>query len=87
MHAIGADFQGQVRAVIDEHCHIMFVRDGDQCRGSLDDLAITDILEPQLHTGDVAGAQRIIKDARKRRQVVETRRRDQVKAASRLGGL
>ncbi|GAB5504531.1 MAG: hypothetical protein Pyrs2KO_31860 [Pyruvatibacter sp.] len=45
MHTIGTDFQGQVGAVIDEHCHIMFVRNGDQCLGSLDDLRITDILE------------------------------------------
>ncbi|GAA6155187.1 hypothetical protein NBRC116588_06600 [Pyruvatibacter sp. HU-CL02332] len=45
MHAIGTDFQGQVGAVIDEHCDIMFVRNGDQCFGSLDDLRITDILE------------------------------------------
>jgi hypothetical protein len=81
MGAIAAGLESEVGTVIEQEGDAPPLRLRTQGVHRTADRIIIDILEPQLHAGDVAALQGLAEQLGERRQIVDAGRRDQVKAA------
>ena len=59
MHAVAAQFGGQVGPVVEDEGGAMRLHDGAQAIDGAADLVVADMLQAQLERGDVAAVQRV----------------------------